>query len=93
MIHENKSEFAGKTIKLKDTVVGMRGESFEVEDYFDRLAGESWMACSGNISVLSYSIRAGVSNRLGITIPLDNEVLYGKIRGLGYLVHVCELDV
>lgn len=93
MIHENKSEFAGKTVKLKETVVGMRGESFEVEDYWDRVAGMSWMACVGNVAVLSYSIRAGVANRLGIAIPLDNEVLYGKIEGLGYLVHVCELDV
>lgn len=92
MIHKKPSEYAGKTVKLKPTVVGMRGKLFEVEDYWDRVDGKSWMACVGNMAVLSYSIRAGVSNNLGITIPLDNEVLYGKLEGMGYLVHVCELD-
>lgn len=92
MIHKKPSEYAGKTVKLKATTVGMRGKLFEVEDYWDRVDGKSWMNCVGSIAVLSYSIRAGVANNLGIAIPLNDEVLYGKIDGDGHLIHVCELD-
>jgi len=35
-----------------------------------------------------YGMRCGLSE---IPIPIDNEVLYGKIDGLGHLVHISEI--
>jgi hypothetical protein len=60
-----------------------------VEDWWDRVAGKSWMQCNGNPACINYAMRTVMSN---MNIPNDNEVVYGKINGLGYLVHISELD-
>jgi hypothetical protein len=35
-------------------------------------------------------MRTGFSE---IPVPTDDEVLYGKINGLGHLIHISELDI
>lgn len=90
MIHNEKSDLAGKTLKIKSTSNELGGSEIIIEDWWDRIAGKSWGMCNGNPACLNYAMRTGFSN---IKIPNDNEVLYGKIEGLGYLVHVQELEV
>lgn len=57
------------------------GREFLIEDWWDRVAGKSWMHCDGNPACLTYAITLPVP-------PLDDEVVYGKIGAFGVLVHV-----
>lgn len=93
MIHKEAHPLAGQTVKLndkaKDALQGcvVEGALLRVDDWWDRTAGRSWMACDGNPACLQYAMRTGLSG-----LPsLDDEVVYGKIDGLGHLVHVSEL--
>ena len=82
------SPYANQAVKVKDSVLKLGGKEFIVEDWGENVYGKSWMASNGNPAALEYAFRAG---KLGL--PIDNEVLYGKIDGLGYLMHVSELDL
>lgn len=93
MNHNEAHPYAGKTVLLKTEVrdpsgTYPAGTEYRIEDWNDRVLGGSWMYADGNISAFNYAIRSVTSN-----VPLDNEVVYGKIGGLGYLVHVSELDL
>jgi hypothetical protein len=83
---------AGKTVLLNDTTqdrsrgMVVAGETFRVEDYWDRLTGGSWMFAEGNFASIQYALRSAQSG-----LPIDDEVVYGKIGALGHLVHVSEL--
>jgi hypothetical protein len=57
-----------------------------VEDYWDVIEGTSWKWCIGNSACTLYAKRSAAAN-----LPLDDEVLYGKIGIAGCLVHVSEL--
>lgn len=85
-MHNEKSPLARQTISVD---IG-RGsvEQYEVEDWWDHLAGNSWQSMEflGNWACKNYNLRVGIEN-----LPVDDEVLYGKIDGLGYLVHVSEI--
>jgi len=87
------SPLAGTIVKIKagvqDPVQGqvVEGAEYHVEDYWHVLTGGSWMNANGNPAALQYALRSSV-NRL----PLDNDVLYGKIGSLGHLVHVSEIE-
>lgn len=48
--------------------------------------GQSWMFMTGNPAAIIYGMRVGVAG-----LPLDNEVVYGKVDGLGHMVHVSEI--
>lgn len=63
------------------------GAEICVEDWWDRVAGMSWMVCDGNPACLLYAMRAGFSD-----LPTDDEVIYGKVGPYGHLVHVSELE-
>ena len=94
MKHTNPHPMAGKTVKIKTGVIhpqfeNFGGSEFRIEDYWDRVAGKSWMFCDVNPACLIYAMRTGLSN---IRIPNDDEVLYGKINGLGHLVHINEIE-
>ena len=78
--HENPSPLAGATVTLKD------GREYRVEDYWDRITGGSWMDANGNPAALIYAVRGATAG-----LPLDDEVLYGKIGSFGALVHVSEV--
>ena len=88
--HTESHPLAGKTIDIKPVydvqTHPRKGDLFVVEDWWDKLTGESWMFASGNFAAMNYGERAGIA-----ALPLDNEVVYGKIDGLGYLLHISEL--
>lgn len=87
-IHPEKNVLAGKTVKLKHFVVGYSNKDFTVADWWDRLAGRSWQVCDNSPECIHYAVR---SHKAGL--PIDDEVLYGKIGTLGYLFHVSEIDL
>ena len=92
--HETSSPLAGKTVKIREDaqhpqVPNFGGSEIWIEDWWDKLTGGSWMDAEGNPAALIYAMRTGFSN---YKVPTDNEVLYGKIGGLGHLIHVCEID-
>ncbi|GAB1823542.1 hypothetical protein [Herbidospora sp. RD11066] len=76
--HAEPHPLAGSTIYLKS------GSKFVVEDWWDRLA-EPWQASGAPVAV-AYKVRAEAAG-----LPLDNEVIYGKI-GNGLLIHETEID-
>ena len=86
------SPYAGMTVRVKpgcDTPYGdLSGRDYVVEDYWENVYGCSWMSSNGNPAALRYAIRAASRH-----LPLDNEVLYGKIGALGFLMHVSELEL
>lgn len=91
-MHVEPSPLAGKTIKIKETaqhfqVPEFGGSEYRVEDWWDRVIGKSWMNCDGNPAAMIYGMRSGVQH-----LPLDDEVLYGKIGAYGHLVHISEID-
>ena len=84
-----RSEFAGKTVKIKPEAKDIGGHEIRIEDYWMNVTGSSWMFQQGNPACLIYAMRAGFSNP---PLPTDDNVLYGKIDGLGHLVHVTEIE-
>lgn len=91
MPHPHPYEFTGQTVKVatRAPISAMHGDVIEirVEDWWDRVAGQSWMFARGNPACLSYAIRAAVAG-----LPTDDEVIYGKDEhGLGHLIHDTEI--
>jgi hypothetical protein len=86
-MHSEQSEYAGKIVKLKPEVAGIGGKQYRVEDWWDRVAGRSWMNCDGNPACLDYAARSAFAG-----LPTDNEVLYGKVGYPGHLVHISEIE-
>jgi hypothetical protein len=89
MIHKTQSELAGTKVKINPKANEIGGQEIHIEDWFDRVLGKSWMDAEGNWAAMGYAVRTGFSKE--IDIPINNEVLYGKIGGMGYLVHIDEL--
>lgn len=90
-----RSPYAGAVVKTKSDVGKdpfsgreLGNQQFQIEDWWENVTGKSWMVSDGNIAAMAYGFRTGL--RIGM-VPTDNEVLYGKIDGLGYLFHVSEL--
>lgn len=76
---------AGKTVKI---VKGEHaGKDYRVEDLWQNVAGESWMTCNGNPACIIYALRGAKEE-----LPIDNNVLYGKIGPLGHLIHESEVE-
>ena len=86
MIHQQPHPLAGKTVRIKDDAPDFAGMQYHIEDYWDRISEKSWMFSDGNMACMDYAMRAGFNN-----LPIDNEVVYGKINGLGKLIHVSQL--
>lgn len=93
-MHKESHPQAGQTVRIKDGTVDpaqelvVGGAEYEIEDWWDLLTGSSWMHQNGNPAALHYAIRSAANN-----LPLDDEVVYGKIENLGHLVHVSELEL
>lgn len=83
MIHQEPSPLAGQTVKIE-----VMGSAFDyvVEDWWDRINGKSWKISDGNPAALKYAMRIA-----GTELPLDDQVLYGKVNGMGELVHIGEI--
>jgi hypothetical protein len=91
-IHPEQHPLAGKSVRIKDHVIDpaqravVPGAKYRIEDWWDRLGGQSWKDSQGNPACLHYAMRSARAS-----LPLDDEVVYGKIDHLGHLVHVSEL--
>lgn len=85
---------AGETMRINDAAMTLptgqvlSGRSIVIEDYWQNISGQSWINSDANPTVLMYAMRTGLQGG----IPIDNEVVYGKVAGLGVLVHVSELE-
>lgn len=93
-MHLEPSPLAGKSVRIREgvehpQVPDFAGSEFHVEDWWDRVAGKSWMDCDGNPACMVYAIRTGTSKT---PVPTDNEVLYGHMGPFGHLVHVSEIE-
>jgi hypothetical protein len=83
-MHDKPHEFAGKKVEI---ISGpFEGQTYLVEDWWDRVAGKSWMDCVENLACLEYAVRSA-SEGFGFS----NEVVYGKFGGLGKLIHISQL--
>lgn len=82
-MHAEPSPYAGHHLRISSGALS--GFTFHVEDWWDRVAGKSWKFCDGNPACIDYALRERT--------PLDDEVLYGKIGGLGKLVHISQLEI
>jgi hypothetical protein len=91
MVHENSHKLSGKTVKLKNIInhpqYDLNGADYIIEDWQDRVMGQSWMFCSENPVCLIYAMRSAFSD-----LPTDDNVLYGKVNGLGHIIHISEIE-
>ena len=82
--------FAGQNVKLKlkRALPGIHSLQVvaQLEDYWDRVSNMSWKDGVGNPAAIQYSFRAGAAG-----LPLDDDVVYVKINGLGHIVHTSEI--
>lgn len=92
-MHADKHPLAGEKVTVDLTkaphfqLPGVSHLDFTVEDWWDRLTGESWMGANGNPAAMIYGMRSGFGS-----LPLDDEVVYGHdTRGMGHLVHASEI--
>lgn len=84
-LHREPHPFAGETVTLQSGVFA--GQEYWIEDWWDRVSGQSWMDCTGNPACLDYAMRSGAEGD-----PMfSNEVVYGKLAFLGKIVHVRHL--
>lgn len=90
-MHDSPHPSAGETVILNLRAAHPQGlvhdgDEFHLEDWWDRVSGDSWMFAQGNPAALIYGVRGGLGG-----LPIDDEVVYGKVGGLGHLIHVSEL--
>ena len=87
-----KFKFAGQILKIKETANEIGGNEFIAEDYWINIYPyKSWMVSDGNPACLIYAMRTGTAK--DYRIPFDDKAVYGKIGGMGYLVHESELEL
>ena len=88
-IHTSPHPLADRPVTLiENNSLGIpTTEIYMIEDWWDSITGKSWQTATGNPAALEYSLR--IANT---SIPLDDEVVYGKLNGLGKLVHVSEIS-
>lgn len=91
-MHESPHLMAGKTVKIKREIypangLPLGGQDFRVEDWWDRLGQGSWLEGNGNMACILYAVRL-----VETLLPLDDEVVYGKIGPFGHLIHVSEIE-
>jgi hypothetical protein len=85
--HLEPHPLAGQTVKAEIRDQGGNAVvDYRIEDYWDRVVGQSWMDSAGNPAALVYAMRSAMAG-----LPLNDEVLYGKVGSFGHLVHVSEL--
>ncbi|WP_091086227.1 hypothetical protein [Micromonospora nigra] len=83
----DRHPLAGQTVRLTASDARLAGKEYRVEDWWQNVTGGSWMDATGNPAALTYAMRSALAG-----LPLDNEVLYGKVAGRGHLVHVSEIE-
>jgi hypothetical protein len=81
-------KFAGQTVKIKPEVKKYGGAELLIEDYWENIFGSSWMFAKGNPAAMEYAVRVALSK-----LPINDDVVYGKIGMIGKLFHVTELEL
>ena len=89
-------DLAGKTVKIKKGILHPQvkdfgGSEYHIEGYWDEITGGSWMFADGNPACLIYAIRTSNPKTI-VKVPIDDEVLYGKVGIFGHLVHISEIE-
>ena len=91
-LHNEPSEFAGKKVRIKQGFTHPQYPEFNggvvsVEDWWDRVSGKPWGISVDNPAALIYAMRIGTNG-----LPMDDEVVYGKLGPMGVIVHVSEIE-
>ena len=91
MAHNTAHPLAGRTVQITDAGIGNpslpAGEFIRIEDWYDRVNPGSRWSDRQTFAELNYELYNVEPNQL----PRDDEVVYGKVDHLGYLVHVSQL--
>lgn len=90
-MHEETHPLAGEEVELIDDYHHNQYpdmHSIIIEDWWDHLTGGSWMMAEGNPAAMVFAMRTGMAP---YNVPFDDEVVYGKYKGMGVLVHVSEI--
>ncbi|WP_395391426.1 hypothetical protein WBP07_12500 [Novosphingobium sp. BL-8A] len=82
--HRQPHPLAGRSVVIASG--SFEGHSYWIEDWWDRIAGQSWMDCDGNPACLEYAMRSGFDGD-----PINDDVVYGKVGSFGKLMHVRHL--
>lgn len=88
-----RKDYSGQSLKIKDGFTDPfngkipAGTEYLVEGYWDEVTGKSWRVSSENPAALNYLARVSRQH-----LPIDNDVLYGKIGPYGFLVHISEVE-
>ena len=86
--HPAPHPLAGRTVTINASINGVDGpHDFHLEDWNDRVLGQSWMFASYHPAAMAYAVRSGTAG-----LPADNEVVYGKVGSFGHLVHISEIQ-
>ena len=90
---KERHPLAGQTVRLKNDIGKfMQGEAggaeFVVEDWAENVLGCSVWDTDGNPAALEYALRRGTN---GNNVPIDDNVVYGKVGWFGHFVHESEI--
>lgn len=95
VVHAEPHPLAGRTVRVRlaAPLIDLKGVTagvveLRLEDWWDRVGGGSWTAADGNAACMAYAIRSGFARP---PIPVDDDVVYGKVGPYGHLVHASEL--
>lgn len=90
-MHDTVHPLANQTVPIKFVAPHQQfanaEQEFVVEDWWDHMTGGSWMFADGNPACLIFALRMG----FGMFLKIDDQVIYGKIGGVGVLIHEDEL--
>lgn len=82
-----KHDLANKKVRLKSNNKDLNNQIFIIEDWCCNLSGALCKTCNaGNYACLNFAQRESQDK-----LPYDDKVIYGKIDGLGYIVHESEI--
>lgn len=91
MTHADKHPLAGTTVMVrlsKHRQIPEGPHEYRLEDWWDHATGKSWNPPGSNPAALVYSLR-----RADAGLPIDDEVVYGKVGSFGHLAHISEITV
>jgi hypothetical protein len=82
------SPYAGTTVQLRPDAVEIGGLPAEVVDWYERTSGgKTWREAIGtDPRAQGYAIRRGMAG-----LPDDDNVLFARVDGMGYLIHYTEI--
>lgn len=83
-LHRKPHPLAGQTVVIASGTYA--GHHFTIEDWWDRVSGESWIDCEETPLCAEYAMRAGADFD-----PFDDDVVYGHFGILEKIMHVRHL--